>query len=101
VPVLVDHSGEPFSAAYVQAGDPPEIGDRLGDRTQRCWLVHRSMGPVGVVVQLEPAEGVAQVALDPDEGAVQKFVAAGLDPALMSGIWTPVSTVWMPTVPRI
>jgi hypothetical protein len=61
VPILVDHYGEPVSAAYVQTGDSPWIRDWFGDSAQWCCLVHRLMGPVGGVVQLELAEGVAQV----------------------------------------
>jgi hypothetical protein len=76
VPVLVDHSGEPVSAACVEGGDPPGIGDRFGDRAQRCCLVDRLTGPVGVVVRLEVAEGVVRVALVRDEGAVQEGPSA-------------------------
>ncbi|MFJ9713413.1 hypothetical protein [Streptomyces sp. NPDC101234] len=59
MPVLVDHSGELVSAMYVQTGDAAGIGDWFGDRAKWCGLVHRLMGPVGVVVYLELAKGVA------------------------------------------
>lgn len=56
--VLVDHSAESFSAAYVQTGYSPEVGDRFGDCAQWCCLVHRLVGSVGVVVRFELAQGV-------------------------------------------
>ncbi|MBB4921885.1 hypothetical protein FHR34_000878 [Kitasatospora kifunensis] len=59
MPVLVDHSAEPIVSAYVQAGDPSGISDRLGHHAQWCGLVHGLMGPVRVVMPLELAQGMA------------------------------------------
>jgi hypothetical protein len=39
------------------------------------------VGPVGVVVLRELAQGVEQMVLVPDQGAVQQFVPTGLYPA--------------------
>lgn len=80
-------------------------GERFGDSAQRRSLIDRLMGQVAVVVQLELAQCVAQVVLVPDEGAVQEFVAAGLDPALHEGVhaWHPDAggTICMPASLRI
>jgi hypothetical protein len=40
------------------------------------------MGPLGVVEGFELTQGVQQVVLVPDQGAVEKFSSAGLDPPL-------------------
>jgi hypothetical protein len=53
-----------------------------------------------VVEVLELPERVQEVALIPDERAVQQFVPAGLHPAFhdqfILGIWTPLSTTLIP-----
>lgn len=75
-------------------------GERFGDGAQGCCLVHRLVRPVEVVVQLEPAERVAQVVLVPNEGAGQEFVAEIWTQrsmmAFMRGIRTPVRTTRIP-----
>jgi hypothetical protein len=83
--VFVEDSAEAVFSAYVEVGDLCR-GERFGDGTQGCCLMHRLVRPVEVVVQLELAECVAQVVLVPVEGVVQEFVAAGLDPAFNDGV---------------
>jgi hypothetical protein len=73
-----------------QARDLSRV-ERFGDGAQGRRLIHHLVGPVGVVVLLELVEGMAQMALVPEEGAAEEFVAAGLDPALHDGVhaWHP------------
>ena len=62
-------------SAYVQAGGPSRIGDWLRDRTKWCGLVHGLAGPVVIVVFFELAQRQQKMALVPDQGAVEQFVA--------------------------
>ncbi|WUE24570.1 hypothetical protein OHA47_08990 [Streptomyces sp. NBC_00498] len=78
--VLVEGSAGAVCPAHFQLGDVC-VGEWCGSDSQGCCLVYRLVGPVKVVVQFELAKCVAQMALVPDEGVVQQFVAAGLEPA--------------------
>jgi hypothetical protein len=56
--VFVDDAAELVVAANVEVGDPVRIGDRFGDRAQRCGLTHRLVGTVFVVVKFELVQAV-------------------------------------------
>ena len=64
------------------SSDPvlPEI-DRFGQRFQRRSGVQRPVRPVLIVVSLVLAQDQPQMALVPDEGAIQQLAAASPDPA--------------------
>ncbi len=47
-----------------------------------CTLAETAMGPVLVVMHHELFEEPTQLALVPDQGPVQQFVADGADPSL-------------------
>jgi hypothetical protein len=55
----------------VQVQDLPWLGDRFGQWAQRSGLMQGPVRPMFVVERLEVAQGVEQMALVPDEGAVQ------------------------------
>lgn len=73
--VLVQNSAEAVSSVYVEVGDLC-AGEWFGNGAQGHCLIFCLVGPVEVVVQFELAERMAQMALVPDERAVQQFVAA-------------------------
>jgi hypothetical protein len=81
MPVLVEDSAEAPASSYVAAGDVVRVGDRRGQRVQWAGICDALMRPVGVVEPLELAQGVEQMVLVPDQGAVQQLVPAGLYPA--------------------
>lgn len=56
--------------------------DRLGQWANGRGLPQGSVRPMPVVEGFELAERVKEVALVPDQGAVQEFAPAGLYPAL-------------------
>ena len=66
----------------LQVQDPSWCGDRFGQRAQRGGLGQGPVRSMSVKEGLELAQGVPQMALVPDEGAVQQFASAGLDPTL-------------------
>jgi hypothetical protein len=68
-------------SAYVQAGSPYRIGGRFRDRLEWSWLIHGLMGTVPIVVVFELAQCAQEMALVPDRGAVEEFVAQLLHPA--------------------
>ncbi|MFF1359552.1 hypothetical protein [Streptomyces sp. NPDC058297] len=78
--VLVEDAAQAFTPAYVEAGDLPWIGDHLGQRVWRSGLRDALMGPIGVVEPLELPQNVAEVALVPDQRAVQQLTPTGLHP---------------------
>jgi hypothetical protein len=69
--VLVEDAAQAFTPAYVDAGDLPWIGDRLGQGVQRSGVRDALVGPMAVVEPLELPQSVAEVALVPDQRAVQ------------------------------
>ena len=79
--VLVEDAAEAVASSYVEVGDGVRVGDRRWQSVQRAGVCDALVGPVGVVVLFELAQGVEQVALVPDQGAVQQFASAGLHPA--------------------
>ena len=58
--VLVEHTAEPVSSAYVQVDDPLRIHDRIWDGTQRGHSGQSLMGSY----LTDPARTYASVALD-------------------------------------
>lgn len=68
------------ASSYVEVGDGVRVGDRRRQGVQRAGVCDALVGPVGVVVLFELAQGVEQVALVPEQGAVQQFASAGLHP---------------------
>jgi hypothetical protein len=55
--------------------------DRFGERFQRRSGVQRPVRPVLIVVDLVLMQDLPQMALIPDEGAVEKLTSASADPA--------------------
>src|SRR5215831_661560 len=80
--ILVDDASEAVASAYVQLGDFSRIADRFGYRTERGCLIHGLVGAVPVAVLFELPERPQKVALVPDQGAIEEFVAQFLYPAL-------------------
>ncbi|MFB7501509.1 hypothetical protein ACFC09_43790 [Streptomyces sp. NPDC056161] len=60
--VLVGDSAEAVASSYVEVGDGVRVGDRCGERLQQAGVCDALVGPVGVVVLFELAQGVEQVA---------------------------------------
>ena len=63
-----------------------QVGDAVGQRTERRGLAEGAVGPVGVVEILVLAQGGYQVPLIPDQGPVQQLAAASADPAFGDGV---------------
>ena len=80
--VFVEGTAEPVPSSDIQVGDPLGIGDRVGWRVQGCGCSEGSMGSVLVVEVLELPERVQELALVPDERAVQELAVAGLAPSV-------------------
>jgi hypothetical protein len=68
--VLVEGATEAFALAYVETSDLHRIGDRCGEWVQWVGVGDALMRSVGVVEAFVLPEGVEQVALVPDQGAV-------------------------------
>jgi len=79
--VLVEGAADAVASSYAEAGDGVRVGDRRWQGVQWSGACDALVGPVGVVVLLELAQGVEQMVLVPDQGAVQQLVPAGLYPA--------------------
>ena len=75
--VFVDCAAEPVVAADVQPGETVRIGDRGGQRAERCGLIYRLVGTAFVVVEFELLQTPAEVVLIPDQRAVEEFAAYG------------------------
>jgi len=58
-----------------------QVGDAVGQRTERRGLAEGAVGPVGVVEVLVLAQDGHQVPLIPDQGPVQQLTAAAANPA--------------------
>lgn len=80
--VLVEGAAEACASAYVEMSDLGWIGDRRGEWVQWSGVGDSLMRSMGVVEAFEFPEGVEQVALIPDQGAVQQFATAALYPPL-------------------
>ncbi len=78
--VLVEDPAQTLASSYVQARDLPWVDDRRWQRTQRAGVRDALVGPVRVVELFELTQGAQEVALVPDQGAVEEFSSAGLDP---------------------
>jgi hypothetical protein len=61
--VLVEGAAEVVTSAYVEVGELLRIGDRWGQGVQWSGACDALVGPVGVVVLLELAQGVEQMVL--------------------------------------
>jgi hypothetical protein len=73
--VLVEGAVEEVVSAYVEADDLSWVVDGAGECAQWGGGLQWSVGPVLVVVRLVLAQRVAEVALAPDDGAVEEFAA--------------------------
>jgi hypothetical protein len=78
--VLVEDAAEAITPADVEACDRVWIGDGVRQWTYWPGVRDPSVGSVGVVVVLVLVQGVQQMPRVPDQGPVQQFVAAALDP---------------------
>src|SRR5258708_27586077 len=74
--VLVEDAAEALASSYVEAGYLVRICDWLGQWVQRAGVGDALVWAVSVVELPGLAESVGQVALVPDQGAVQEFVPA-------------------------
>jgi hypothetical protein len=80
--VLVEDAAEAIASSYVEAGHLVRIGDLRWQRVQRACVRDALVWAVSVVELFELAQGVQQVPLIPDQGAIQQLTAAGLHPVL-------------------
>jgi hypothetical protein len=80
--VFPEDATESIMSADVESGDPGLAADWVREWTERGGLPEGPVRPVFVVEGLELAQGVKQVALAPDQSAVQQLASASLDPAL-------------------
>ena len=71
MPVLVEGAAEPVPSADIQLRDPLTIGNRLGERAHGCGSPEGPMGPVLIVEVPGLPQRLQEVALIPDERAVQ------------------------------
>jgi hypothetical protein len=103
--VFVEGAAQAVVSADVETCDAPRIGDERGQRTRWSGVGDAVRGPVGVVEPFALPESVDQVALVPDQGAVEECAATSLYPALHDpgirasghpGIPTPLSTTRIP-----
>jgi hypothetical protein len=78
----VKDAGESVLSPDVEVIQSAGIGDRLRSWAQWCCCVQGAVGAVPVVEQLELMQGMHQVSVVPDQGAVQELAPAGLYPPL-------------------
>jgi hypothetical protein len=76
----VEDAAEAIASSYVEAGYLVRIGDLRWQRVQRACVGDALVWAVSVVELFELAQGVQQVPLIPDQGAVQQLTAAGPHP---------------------
>ncbi|WP_235613891.1 hypothetical protein [Streptomyces olivochromogenes] len=76
----MEDAAESVAFSYVEAGDPPRIGDRWERRVQWAGVGNALMRSTPVAELLELPQRAEQVVMVPDEGAVQEFASAGLHP---------------------
>ncbi|MFF1691571.1 hypothetical protein, partial [Streptomyces sp. NPDC058254] len=76
--VLVEEAAQAFTSSYLEAGDLPWVGDRLWQGMQWPGVRDALVRPMGVVEVFELSQGMKEMALVPDQGAVQQFASAGL-----------------------
>jgi hypothetical protein len=69
--VFVEEAAEAIMSADASVCDGCRVGDRPGEWVQRSGVGDASMGSMRVVVPFVLAQGVKQVCLVPDEGAVE------------------------------
>ncbi len=75
-------AAEALASAYVEAGDPLWLVDRSGQGVQRSGVCDALMRPMGIVESLELPQSAAEVALAPDQRAVQQLTPTRLHPPL-------------------
>src|SRR4051812_14399032 len=80
--VLMEEAAEAVTSVDVQLGESAWVGDRFGQWLERCGVGDAPMGPMRVVERLVFAEGVQEMPLVVDQGAVEQFAAAGAYPPL-------------------
>src|ERR1019366_7827609 len=73
---------ESILSADLHARDLAWFGDRFGQRAARGCLSQSPVRPVPVAGRLVLAQSVQEVALVPDQGAIEELAPAGLYPAL-------------------
>jgi hypothetical protein len=76
----VEESAESVVSADVEMCQRGRFGDRVGQRTLRPGVRDAAMRAVFVVVVFVLAQGMEQMRTVEDQGSVEQFVAAGLDP---------------------
>ncbi|WP_043721102.1 hypothetical protein [Kutzneria sp. 744] len=76
----MDDSPETVVSAYVPACGPARIGHWLWNRTKRHCLIHSLVGTVPIVVVLELSQHAQEMAVVPDQAAIEQFVAQLLHP---------------------
>ena len=83
--VLVQHTAEMVTPVDGQIGEPVRIDDRFWQWREWTCVRDPLVWPMLVIEDLELAQRVQQVALVPDQGAVQ-LPAAGPHPPLHNGV---------------
>ena len=84
--VLMEDAAEAVTSTDVKVRDRVWISARLRQRVRRSGVRDPPMGPMGVVKPLVLAQSMQQMRLVPDQGPVQQFVAAALDPPFREGV---------------
>ena len=80
--VFVEDAAEAVASADIEARDLLRVGHRFGKRAQGRSTLEGSVGPVLVVEVLELPQRMQEVALVPDEGAVQELVGDRSAPSI-------------------
>ncbi|MGW2938289.1 hypothetical protein ACWDA7_42415 [Streptomyces sp. NPDC001156] len=79
-------SAEPVSSTDFQMSDLCWFVDRAGEWPERSGLTAGSVWSLPVVKVLELTGRMEEVALVPDQGAVQELVPTGLYPVIREGV---------------
>jgi hypothetical protein len=77
--VFVNDAAEAITSAYGEVRDLAWIGNWFRQPMEWSGVGDSPVWPVGVVVPFVFAQGVHQVALVPDERAVEQFVAGSFE----------------------
>jgi hypothetical protein len=80
--VLPEDAAESITPADIKAGDTGLDGARVRERSERGCLSESSVWSMLVVEGLEFSQRVRQVTRVPDQGVVEEFASADLDPPL-------------------
>jgi hypothetical protein len=99
--ILVQHAAEAVTSADGQVCEPVQFGDRFGQWCERSGVRDALVRTVLVIEDLELARRVPQMALVPDQRAVEQLAAAGPHPfgnssLLLGSVWCRTTACWNP-----